>query len=443
MPQNVLILDSLDGYQFEDLVSRIMKKRGYLNIINKQSSRDLGKDIIMDDAQGNRIVVECKHQKFVGRPIVQKLQGAMNHELTRNNLGSVKGIIVTSGTFSKEAIEYVKDISQNIELIDGKSLKKICDDLGLFVLNGKVQILVNKSFDNITENDAKNLSNNFYDKINGSKLLKNSIFTKLSFEPICYISYNIGFDTYTSKRRVDSYHRSGHIIIDGLDGEELSEELSNFLHKGIFKQKEIGEKYSKVKIPYKFTENDIEERAINKIIDEHTHFVGYFGGNNRYYTKECIPKKRDIDIKEFIPLYLPCWDNNLNILRRSYGQKFYVNGKNHFFIEDLLKNCTICHKTKVDYSDMFLCFECGRITCWWHKKMDYLDKKTPICNIHKKPFKLFLEKKYFATKENLKAYQIKWKEMSWLKKIYEDKILFSLVVILGACSGLLYLNYFI
>ena len=441
MPQSVLTLDSLDGYQFEDLVSRIMKKRGYLNIISKQGSRDLGKDIIMDDSEGNRIVVECKHQKFVGRPIVQKLQGAMNHELTENELKSVKGIIVTSGVFSKEALDYVNQISQEVELIDGKDLKKICDELGLLVLNGRVQIIVNKSFENINENESKELSNSGYSKIYGHKLLNPSISTKLTFEPICFISYDVAFDTHTSVGRVGSYQKSSEIILDGLDGEELSEELTQFLIKGIFKSKDINLKYSKNKIPYEFTENDIEEKAINQIIKSHSHSVSYVGGNNRRYTKACIPKKRDIDIKDFIPLYLPMWDNEVKILKYSFPQQFYVNGKNHIFMKDHLKICTICESVKEEYKDMTLCPECGRIVCMRDRKIDYLDKETPICKIHAKPFKLFLQKKYFAKKENLDQYKGLWSKMKWWKKFYEDKILFGLIVSATIISGILVANY--
>ena len=104
----------------------------------------------MESLKGETILVECKHQQFVGRPIIQKLQGAMNYDETQNPNKEVKGIIVTSGSFSQEAIEYNKKIGQEIELIDGKKLKKLCEELKVIILNGKVQIITNKSFENIS-----------------------------------------------------------------------------------------------------------------------------------------------------------------------------------------------------------------------------------------------------------------------------------------------------
>ncbi len=434
-----MTLDGLDGYQFEELIAKIMKKRGYVNIVNTQKSQDFGKDIIMDDSKGNRIVVECKHQHFIGRPIVQKLQGAMNHELAQDSSKTIKGIIVTSGNFSKEAKDYVKQISQDVELIDGSTLKKICRDLNLFILNGKVQIIINKSFENITEFESKSLSKSCYSKIYGHELLKSTVKSAVQFRPTCYIRYHVEFDTHTSVGCVDSYQNSGNIVVDGVDGKHLSQELSEFLYKERFSSAEINEKYSKNKTPYEFTENDIEEQIIHHIIDEHTHSVSYRGNNNVSYTKECIPKKRDIDLKEFIPLYVPVWSNELKISKYNYPQKFYVNGKKQLFIVDSLKICKICDKIQQTYQDMSLCPECGRIVCSSHRKIDYLDKKTPICKIHAKPFKLFIQKKYFASKNNLKKYELIWNKLKWWRKVYEDKILFSsiIIVILGGLYTLL------
>jgi len=130
------------------LIAKIMKKKGYLNINVTSKSRDQGRDIIMESPKGETILVECKHQQFVGRPIIQKLQGAMNYDETQNPDKDVKGIIVTSGSFSQEAIEYNKKIGQEIELIDGKKLKNLCSELKVVILNGKVQIITDKSFEN-------------------------------------------------------------------------------------------------------------------------------------------------------------------------------------------------------------------------------------------------------------------------------------------------------
>lgn len=427
MKNKLLKLDGLDGYQFEELIAKIMKKKGYENVKVTPKSRDMGKDIIMKNSKGEVVLVECKHQSFVGRPIIQKLQGAMNYEEQKSQK-EVKGIIVTSGSFSKEAIDYNKEIGQEIELIDGKELRSLCEKLNVVILNGKVQILTNQSFKNLNKEESKNLTQKGFSKIYWNKEHKPIISTNLEFFPACCIKYNLNFSTHTSVGCIDNYSDSGEIIIDGVTGKDLDEGVEDFFFSGKLNTEEIAEKEEKKKIPFEFTENDIEEHAINSITEEHTHNVNYIGNNNVNYSKMCIPKRRDIDIKQFLPIYLPIWKNEIKIMKMNYEQKFYVKGDSQFYLIDELKKCKICGKEEDNYEDVNLCPECGRIVCHNHTKIDYLDKETPICEIHAKSLKLFIQEKYFAKKENLNKYKEKWKSMNFFQKLYEDKIALSLSI---------------
>jgi|SRR3989344_1625003 len=438
MEDKPLMLDGLDGYQFEELIAKIMKKKGYNHIKVTSKSRDKGRDIVMKGDKGEVILIECKHQKFVGRPIIQKLQGAMNHVETQQPDKEVEGMIVTSGIFSDEALEYNKEIGHKIDLIDGKKLKALCKDLHVVILNGKVQILANKSFRNISEQESKDLASRGYGKIYGHADHKPSIKSEMRFQPACLIKYNVNFDTHTSVGCVDSYSDSGEIIVDGVTGKDLEDEEKNFFFSSRIDSEDIKDKETHLKTPFEFTENDIEEHAINSIIEEHTHDVSYSGNNNVSYSKTCCPKRRDIDIKQFLPLYLPTWTNEIKIKKYEYKQKFYAKGNNKLFTIDDLKTCKICDSERGEYEDMSICPECGRIVCSRHVKIDYLDKETPICTIHAKPFKLYLQSKYFATQDNLKEYKKKWEAMNFFKKLYEDKIAFGL-----SMGGLIFLGFIV
>lgn len=417
-------IDDLDGYQFEELIAKIMKKKGYENIRVTSKSKDMGKDIVMDSSDGERILVECKHQKFVGRPVIQKLQGAINFEETRNPEKEVKGKVITSGGFSKEAKDYNKQIGNDITLIDGKKLKELCKKLNIFILNGKVQIIVNKSFKNFKEKEVKDSISKNYSKIYWSKVSNPLISSKLEFIPVCFLKYGVDFETYTSVGCIDKYSNSGELIIDGITGEDVDENLVEFYFKWGMDLEEIDKKYFKNKRPYEFTENDIEDYAIRSIIEENTHEVSYTGRNNVVYHKICIPKKRDIDIKKFTPTYLPFWTNKIKIIKMNYNQNFYVKGKRQHFMEDELKKCKICGWKRGDYDDLSLCPECGRIVCDSHVKIDYLDKETPICTVHAKSLKLFIQNKYFATNKNKKEYREWWTSRTFFQKLWEDKIAF-------------------
>ena len=422
------MLDGLDGYQFEELIAKIMKKKGFEKIRVTSKSHDVGKDIIMEDSKGNIILVECKHQNFVGRPVIQKLQGAMNHEEDRHSNKEVKGIIVTSGKFSKESQTYNKQIRQEIELIDGRKLNRLCKELNLIILNGKVQILTNDSFRNISAKDAIDLANKGFSKIYWGRMHNPKIKTNLEFNPACYIKYNVNFNTYTSVGCIDEYSDSGIIITDGLSGEELDEDTTEFFFSGRIDTEKIKEKDENKKISFEFTENDTEEQAIDFIIKEHSHNVNYMGDNNVTYTKNCIPKRRDIDIKQFVPVYLPVWTNEIDIMKMHYTQEFYVKGSKQLYLNDELRKCKICEREKDEYEDMSICPECGRIVCPSHVKIDYLDKETPICTIHAKSFNLWIQNKYFAKKENLKEYKKQWESMNFFQKLFEDKIAFGLCI---------------
>lgn len=79
-----------------------------------QATKDGGKDIICYDGK-TPIYVEVKHWTGkVGRPVIQKLEGAMSGDKIN------QGYCVTSSFFTKDAIEYAE--KTNITLIDGEML---------------------------------------------------------------------------------------------------------------------------------------------------------------------------------------------------------------------------------------------------------------------------------------------------------------------------------
>jgi len=116
-------------------------------------------------------------------------------------------------------------------------------------------------------------------------------------------------------------------------------------------------------------------------------------------------------------------------MKMEYTQQFYVKNNKELYLLDELKKCKICESINKTYKEMSICPECGRIVCQRHVKIDYLDKKTPICNLHAKPLKLWIQTKYFAKKENLSKYNNWWKSQNFLKRVYEDKIIFGLMLL--------------
>lgn len=58
----------------------------------------------------------------VGRPVVQAFAGSLEGQRAR------KGVLITTSTFSKDAVDYVTKIEKKIVLIDGETLADMMID---------------------------------------------------------------------------------------------------------------------------------------------------------------------------------------------------------------------------------------------------------------------------------------------------------------------------
>jgi restriction system protein len=115
---------------FEKMVVELLVKIGYDGSITDAGkaigkSGDEGIDgVIKEDIFGlDTIYVQAKKwDSVVGRPELHKFAGALQGERLK------KGIFITTGTFSKDAIEYISKIDSRIVLIDGNRLTELMID---------------------------------------------------------------------------------------------------------------------------------------------------------------------------------------------------------------------------------------------------------------------------------------------------------------------------
>ncbi|MBC2856985.1 restriction endonuclease [Cetobacterium sp. 2A] len=123
-------LKKINFYKFESIVIDLVVKMGYggskseISQSLTKKSNDEGIDgIINEDRLGlDRIYLQAKrwNNTTVGRPEVQKFVGALAGK------GAMKGIFITTSTFTKEAIHYCENLtSQKIVLIDGNKLVEL------------------------------------------------------------------------------------------------------------------------------------------------------------------------------------------------------------------------------------------------------------------------------------------------------------------------------
>lgn len=110
----------INGYEFEDYVSNILKNMGF-EVEQTTYSNDGGIDIIAvcnKPIFSGKYIIQCKNwQGNVGAPEIRDLYGVVMDQ--RAN----KGILITPSDFTEQAYEFAK--GKNIELINGTGLRQL------------------------------------------------------------------------------------------------------------------------------------------------------------------------------------------------------------------------------------------------------------------------------------------------------------------------------
>lgn len=120
---------------FENLVIDLMISLGYGGS-RQDAGRSIGQTgdegidgIIKEDKLGLDVIyIQAKRwEGTVGRPEIQKFVGALHGKRAK------KGVFITTGKFSQDAITYVETIDPKVILIDGRNLSELMIDYNLGV----------------------------------------------------------------------------------------------------------------------------------------------------------------------------------------------------------------------------------------------------------------------------------------------------------------------
>ena len=345
-------------------------------------SGDGGRDLIIHSLEG-LIIVECKHQPHtsIGRPIVQKLHSAV---ISSNG---VKGILITTGKFSLEAIEHAKSLSPKIEMMDNKILADLATRAGIELIHeGKLHTVLRSPLSDT--NEIQNKISSFIKRKIESKpkqpddLLKISQ-RKIDFFPAYMIQYNINSKFTTSIGVIHrEYLENGAFFVDGKTGSLLKQEFVNHLKSApvsIYNELDFSG------IPFSRSDFIIDDRSLANlskkiVINRHTKTVSYSGRNNQSYSKVCVPSEQDVFITNVKQIYLPFQDVKFNILDTMYHTISLENAEQMLSYTDML-NCNICgyyiaskgllcnscgalvHDQRLLDSHGFKCKACGKTIC--------------------------------------------------------------------------------
>jgi len=122
---------------FEQLIVNLLVAMGYGGS-HKNAAAQLGRSgdggvdgVVNEDRLGlDRVYVQAKRYaptNSIGRPDVQAFVGSLV------GLGATKGVFVTTSTFSPQARDFVKHLSQRVILIDGRQLAELMIEHGVGV----------------------------------------------------------------------------------------------------------------------------------------------------------------------------------------------------------------------------------------------------------------------------------------------------------------------
>ena len=108
-------LNDMSWREFEMLTGEAFRQQGYAVVETGGAGPDGGIDLVLRK-DGEKFFVQCKQWKAykVGVPTIRELFGVMAAK------GATGGFVVTSGTFTKDAVEFAS--GRNLRLIGGQEL---------------------------------------------------------------------------------------------------------------------------------------------------------------------------------------------------------------------------------------------------------------------------------------------------------------------------------
>ena len=357
--QTQVPIDTLDGAGFETLCAEIYRRLGN-SVENVQHTGDEGRDLIIVAPDGKITVAECKHwpDGTVGRPVIQKLHSAVM------TLPAEKGIVLTTGTFAKQAYDYLEKVAEPIELIDGIKLKDLAARAGITLVGrnspGSIQ-----AFPIAESNELKRrLDNDILDSLLSYPQPASSMFRvndhNVQLWPIFLVRYSFRQELLSGSRVVHRVNEpDGLLLFRGDNGEPLPPIEVTFVKETTrIPFSRINAAYT-TEMTHRFNLGLKEIIQITKeqVIRSNRTTVSYRGGNNQDYAKEFVPTAKNIAIKDVRQVYVPEHSFKLEARIRHYDFQFLDTGSKLLWKGPLtILNCWVCNRK---FNTGLLCNACG------------------------------------------------------------------------------------
>jgi restriction system protein len=354
-------LHALDGFEFEKLCATIFEKLSYGRVEDVPDTGDEGRDLIIHTTDCTKIVVECKHHYngTIGRPVVQKLHSAAHTE------GAAKGILITTGKFSAEAITHARKVRPPIELIDLNLLRDLAERAGIHLATLEHEVPVGYYPISTDQNVAALFRSNFSKNIVSHPIPASGILelckSHLRLWPAYRLRYGVHHDFHTSVGKIHSIQLDNlELLIDGANGQTVESGVTQFLsNTPTLTEEKVSEHMNKAERgQFALDQTTLARIAKEAIADLHTKVVSYYGRNNVRYTATCRPGERSIRIEDVAQTFIPEWFVSFLILSKQYSFHL-IEKRNDIYDLGHQLSCRVCQETIRD--SMLLCNSCGNI----------------------------------------------------------------------------------
>ena len=359
-----VLLDLMTGFEFEEFFAHLLEKLHYGQVERVLFTQDEGRDILVRSAQG-LVVVECKHHpnSSIGRPVVQKLHSAVSTS------GAVKGILVTTGHFTSEALDYVRKLEARgtvIDMIDRPILMDMAARAGIkLVSHGQtlnVWTYAIPSPEITVRATAEYVASvaEAHPRPPASMISHNR--RTLGLSPAYAVTYDIHAVFETTVGLVHEERAVAALIaFDGTTGQLLDPGVLQFL--GPEPQTPFSrapEEFQGSLPVFRVDGTTMKHLAVDAIIRRHTRIVPYRGRNNQSYSKECVPGERSIFVRDIRQMYLPFLRLDFRILQTPYALNAVQAPSGRLWPRSAdLRWCRVCSKSVQGRA--LLCDACGRI----------------------------------------------------------------------------------
>ena len=358
-----VFIDTLDWMDFERLCGHILEKSGYGQVMDVRATQDGGRDVILQRNDSSQFFAECKFQQgSIGRPIVQKFHSALI------NWKGQKGFLMVTGKFTREAVEYAKNLSPPIELLDLPKLIDLADRAGIKILSKSEQMTLN-CFPASDPVQFKLKCKPFFDKFLSSPKPASDIFEiipeKVELMALYSVHYDLDEEFATSVGKLHSIHKSNESILVQANktGNLIKPEITEFVESTptheIRELPDFGCETQRDN--FEMDLGTLKTTAKKMISQMNTVNVHYIGKNNQRYTRLCKPSEQNIFLKNVKQVFLPIRLVKFMAIKNEYPTRLVENQVSVCFDKEVLK-CKTCNEILKSKHRPMLCNSCGGIT---------------------------------------------------------------------------------